>query len=954
MTPLRLPGALAAAALLCLSAFAAPVLAQVSLGAVNTPYGENFDSLASTGTTNTDVPAGWAFSEAGTNANGQYRAVSGTSNTGDTLSLGVDTDRAFGTLLSGSLTSTIGASFRNDTGVSISTLAIAYTGEQWRQGGTARFDQMDFQYSLDATSLTTGTWTDVNELDFVAPNGGATTGPLDGNAPANRVAIGHSLEGLALADDAVIWIRWNEVNAAGADDALGIDDFSITANPVGGTLTLSIGSASQAEGDTGAAPMDFTVTLSGPAPAGGVDFLATVTDQSAVAPSDYIAFSNAPYTIPAGQTSTTVSVQIVGDTVPEPDETFAVTLTNLTSGVFLSGGIGIGTIVNDDSLVLEIFEIQGNGLRSPYAPASGNGLGELVGTEANVVTALTGNGFYIQTPDARDDLDAATSNGIFVFTGTAPTVAVGDLVDVVGTVQEFFDWTQLTGVTVTAAGTGTLPTAVVLDETRPSPNLMTLSCGLTNFECFENMLVTVPAGAVVQGNQRFGSDLFGEAFVSASGERTRREKGLLPNVVPPAPGLPVWDGNPEVFELDADGAGAVPPGTPIFGGELFEATGVIAFQFGNYALRASSLTRVEVDLPRPVPASGGDAELRIASQNVLNYCVGSCDPVKLARLADQIGNVLRLPDVVGLQELGTPGAAGLIAARLNTDFGTDYVAYTGSSPFADGIRNGFLVRASRVAVVRTRELDAAVTIDQCSGTPPCVLHDRPPHLLEATFTGGNGERFAVLNNHTRSLIGISEPAPEGPRVRFKRFEQGKSLGRLVQRFQLGQELQPADPVGGIDTQDVPLVLVGDYNAFEVTDGYVDVIGLIKGTYLDSENEYQLAGPNLVDPPLLNLVDDVPEQERYSYTFREDLGALIGESPRQVGSIQVLDHGLVNQAALDWCGSLVYGRGNADAPAELRNTGTGAVGSSDHDGFVLRLFTDRIVAYDNEQPGRCVR
>lgn len=211
-----------------------------------------------------------------------------------------------------------------------------------------------------------------------------------------------------------------------------------------------------------------------------------------------------------------------------------------------------------------------------------------------------------------------------------------------------------------------------------------------------------------------------------------------------------------------------------------------------------------------------------------------------------------------------------------------------------------------------------------------------------------------MNNHTRSFIGIADPAPNGDRVRFKRFEQGKSIGRLVQRFQAGQELEPANPVGGIDTQDVPLVLVGDYNTFEYTDGYVDVIGLIMGTYDDDENEYQLAGPNLVDPPLLNLVEDVPLEERYSYTFRESFGPLIGEDPRQLGNVQVLDHGLVNVAALPWCGGLVFGRGNADAPAELRNTGTGAVGSTDHDGYVVRLFTDRIGAYDFELAGRCVR
>ena len=48
---------------------------------------------------------------------------------------------------------------------------------------------MDFQYSLNATSLTTGNWIDVNALDFTAPVTTAVTGALDGNLGANRTIV---------------------------------------------------------------------------------------------------------------------------------------------------------------------------------------------------------------------------------------------------------------------------------------------------------------------------------------------------------------------------------------------------------------------------------------------------------------------------------------------------------------------------------------------------------------------------------------------------------------------------------------------------------------------------------------------------------------------------------------------------------------------------------------------
>jgi uncharacterized protein len=67
------------------------------------------------------------------------------------------TGRAYGTLLSSTLTPTIGESFTTNTGGLITTLAISYTGEQWQLGTADRGpDRLDFQYSTDATSLTTG------------------------------------------------------------------------------------------------------------------------------------------------------------------------------------------------------------------------------------------------------------------------------------------------------------------------------------------------------------------------------------------------------------------------------------------------------------------------------------------------------------------------------------------------------------------------------------------------------------------------------------------------------------------------------------------------------------------------------------------------------------------------------------------------------------------------------
>ncbi len=214
----------------------------LSIGLFNTPVTEDFDSLATSGTSGI-LPAGWSLAETGSLANPTYAAGYGNSAIGNTYSFGVtgDTDRALGTLRSGAVIPSLGVVVWNQTGGTITDLRVAYTGEQWRLGATGRNDRLDFAYSLDATSLNTGAWTGLDELDFVAPITTGAVGALNGNAPANQIGLSHQLSGLSLVPGASLWLRWTDFDAAGSDDGLGIDDFSIMAvreNPVPVTDSL--------------------------------------------------------------------------------------------------------------------------------------------------------------------------------------------------------------------------------------------------------------------------------------------------------------------------------------------------------------------------------------------------------------------------------------------------------------------------------------------------------------------------------------------------------------------------------------------------------------------------------------------------------------------------------------------------------------------------------------------
>lgn len=228
---------------LAMMGLASLAFGQISLIAAGTAYTQNFDALANTGTANstalTGALTGWSILEVGSNANTTYAAGDGSSNAGNSYSFGStgSTDRALGGLASNNLTTVIGARFVNNTGAALSGLSISYVGEEWRYGGSTAVDQLAFEYSLDATALDNGTWTAVSALNYNTTNTTATAGALDGNNAANRTAIAGTISSLNIANGATVFIRFTDVNIAGTDDGLAVDDFSLTG--LAGTLAVS-------------------------------------------------------------------------------------------------------------------------------------------------------------------------------------------------------------------------------------------------------------------------------------------------------------------------------------------------------------------------------------------------------------------------------------------------------------------------------------------------------------------------------------------------------------------------------------------------------------------------------------------------------------------------------------------------------------------------------------------
>ena len=131
--------------------------------------------------------------------------------------------------------------------------------------------------------------------------------------------------------------------AADPADKVGADCETVTGLP---KPALSIAGATQGEGNSGSSPLSFTVTLA-KASSQQVTVAYATADGTATAGADYTATSGSLSFAP-GETSKTIAVPIIGETLFEPDETFSMKLSTPVNAV-LGTATATGTITNDDA-----------------------------------------------------------------------------------------------------------------------------------------------------------------------------------------------------------------------------------------------------------------------------------------------------------------------------------------------------------------------------------------------------------------------------------------------------------------------------------------------------------------------------------------------------------------------------------------------------------------------------
>jgi predicted extracellular nuclease len=642
-------------------------------------------------------------------------------------------------------------------------------------------------------------------------------------------------------------IRIITTNAAGNDEWVGIDDIVVSSvGQAADTTAPALAAFNPADPDDGAVavPADgnivlrFTETIV----AGTGSFtLSNGTDIRTIAITD-------PQVTISGNTLTiNPTTDLVGGT------TYALTAgAGIVEDAAGNDFAGIGAGVLDFTIAaplvpITIGEIQGLGHTSPYA-------GSLVLTNG-VVTAVDSNGFYLQSASGATDGNSRTSDGILVFTSSAPTVAVGDLVQVSGTVTEFrpandsrnLTITQIISPSISKLGTAAFdtiiigdgallpPTSVIDDDSFTSYDPAT--DGIDFWESLEGMQITIDTPIAVSNTNGFG-----ETYVVASG-------GVGATGMSASGGIAIsqGDSNPEKLQLDNDnGLFAGFTNTFSVGDRLSNVTGVISYAFQSYELLVTQAvtTTSDVTAVKEVTTLVEAADkLSIGDYNLENLDPTD-SPVKIASLASDIVNNLKSPDILGVQEIQDANGAtagGSLSGQATADVliaaivaaGGPTYAYvevapsvansTGGEPNGN-IRNGFFYDPARVSYVA----GSAQLIEDAAFTG-----SRRPLVAQFEF---NGEKITLINMHSTSRGGsdaqwgsTQPPANAGDAARTA---QALAVKAYV------DSLLAVDPAAKI-------VVQGDFNGF---------------TW---ENAIQalVAGGTLSDLSTL-----LPAGERYSYQF----------------------------------------------------------------------------------------
>jgi predicted extracellular nuclease len=520
-------------------------------------------------------------------------------------------------------------------------------------------------------------------------------------------------------------------------------------------------------------------------------------------------------------------------------------------------------------------------------------------------------GFFVQEETTDEDEDASTSEGIFVFEGfsdfdAANNVALGDVVEVVGTVDEFFGETQIDSVqSITVLSSNNLAAVSPATISLPAVNTTESQDGdaQPDLEAYEGMWVVFEDTLTV--TEQFQLDRFNEIKL-VQGLRpfqfTQRElpsqagfeahlKELGKRRITYDDGLSVQNAN--VANLDGFGPAYSESVAVRMGDEISGLTGILDYKWaGNSASGATWRVRSSVDgsnvftstaqnnspNPRPLEAPDVEGNVKVASFNVLNFFTtlrssgsstaigmdprGAWDQDEFDRQLPKLVNALVEidADVLGLVELenefdaindGSTAIEVLVNA-VNAELGAgtyDYVVPGRQFVGTDAIAVGVIYKPGRVQIPDDAE--------------PAVLDDE---VLPSLPSFGDAFVLPVFDGESTNRASLA--------VTFKPRKAGEKFTVVVNHFKSkgpsgagGLNVDQGDGAGAWNERRLDAAEA----LLEWLRTYPTKIGTDQVIILGDLNAYAKEDP--VRYLLENGFNNSESPDAYSYTFDGQIGTL---------------------------------------------------------------------------------
>lgn len=268
-------------------------------------------------------------------------------------------------------------------GVSPGTLSINDVTQSEGDAGTTNYT-FTVTRSGGSTGAVGATWTLANGT---SDNADFTTFPQTGTV---SFADGQTVQTITITVAGDTTFEGNDtffVNltspTGGASISDGQGQGTITNDDAAPDAQLAINDVTLAEGNSGTTAFTFTVTRSGNT--SGASSATWTVNNGTTDAGDFSGALTGTVSFAAGETTQTITVQVVGDTTAEANETFTVDLTSPSVGTVIVDGQGAGTITNDDaSAIANIW------INEIHYDDVGTDIGEAVEVAGVAGTDLTG------------------------------------------------------------------------------------------------------------------------------------------------------------------------------------------------------------------------------------------------------------------------------------------------------------------------------------------------------------------------------------------------------------------------------------------------------------------------------------------------------------------------------------------------------------------------------------